>query len=155
MMMMMMMMMVMMMMMMMIMTTTTTTTMMIYIVVFVIMNMIIIIIIIVTSRFVCLAYDRPTCNIAVLCLTSKKRASVSQPRIYSDNCTCCHTESEFADHTCCLAQSKYSYTAPTSPRTDLQRQVPGRVSTSRPDVLFKLSLFLQITLLTWSAYTCH
>ena len=31
------------------------------------------------------------------CLTSQQHASVSQGRICSDNCTCCHTETEVAD----------------------------------------------------------
>ena len=44
--------------------------------------------------------------------------SVSQGRICSDNCTCCHTEIEVADQTFHLTQSQYTDTGPTSPRTD-------------------------------------
>ena len=33
------------------------------------------------------------------CLTSQQQASVSLGRICSDNCTCCHTETEVADQT--------------------------------------------------------
>ena len=35
----------------------------------------------------------------VACLTSQQHASVSEGRICSDNCTCCHTEIEVADQT--------------------------------------------------------
>ena len=49
------------------------------------------------------------------CLTSKHYASVSQERICSDNCTCCHNETEIADHTFCLTQSLHTGTGPTSP----------------------------------------
>ena len=56
----------------------------------------------------------------VACLTSQQHACVSQGRTCSDNCncTCCHTEMEVADQTCCLTQSQYTDTGPTSPRTD-------------------------------------
>ena len=33
------------------------------------------------------------------CLTSQQHVPVSQGRIYSDNCSCCHTEIEVADPT--------------------------------------------------------
>ena len=49
------------------------------------------------------------------CLTSQQHASVSQGRIYSDNCTCCHTEIEAADPTFYLAQSQDIDSGPTSP----------------------------------------
>ena len=52
------------------------------------------------------------------CLTSKQHASVSQGRICSDNCTCCHTEIEVADQTFHLTQSQYTGTGPTSPSAD-------------------------------------
>ena len=52
------------------------------------------------------------------CLTSQQHASVSQGRICSDNCTCCHTEIEVADQTFQLTQSEYTDTRPTSPSTD-------------------------------------
>ena len=52
------------------------------------------------------------------CLTSQQQASVSQGRICSDNCTCCHTEIEVADPTFYLTQSQYTDTGPTSPSAD-------------------------------------
>ena len=51
-------------------------------------------------------------------LTSQKHASVSQGRICSDNCICCHTEIEVADQTFHVTQLQYTDTGPTSPRTD-------------------------------------
>ena len=51
------------------------------------------------------------------CFSSQQDASVSQGRIYSDNCTCCHTETEVADPTFYLAQSQCIDTGPTSPNT--------------------------------------
>ena len=57
-------------------------------------------------------------RIFVGCLTSQQHASVSQERICSDNCTCCHTEVEVADQTFHLTQSQYTDTGPTSPSTD-------------------------------------
>ena len=52
------------------------------------------------------------------CLTSQQHASVSQGRICSDNCTCCHTEIEVADKISHLTQSQYTDNGPTSPSTD-------------------------------------
>ena len=52
------------------------------------------------------------------CLTSQQQASVSQGRICSDSCTCCHTEIEVADQTFYLTQSQYTDTGPTSPSAD-------------------------------------
>ena len=52
------------------------------------------------------------------CLTPQQHASVSQGRICSDNCTCCHTEIEVADQTFHLTQSQYTDIGPTSPRAD-------------------------------------
>ena len=52
------------------------------------------------------------------CLTSQQQASVSQGRIWSDNFTCCHTETEVADPTIYLTQSQYTDTRPTSPSAD-------------------------------------
>ena len=51
-------------------------------------------------------------------LASQQHASVSQGRIYSDGCTCCHTEIEAADQTFYLTQSQYTDTGPTSPSAD-------------------------------------
>ena len=62
------------------------------------------------ARFVCLFVD---------CLTSQQHASVSQGRICSDNCTCCHTEIQVADQTFYHTQSQYTDTGPTSPSADL------------------------------------
>ena len=44
--------------------------------------------------------------------------SVSRGRIYSDNCTRCHTEVETAVQTFYLTQSQYTDTGPTSPSAD-------------------------------------
>ena len=52
------------------------------------------------------------------CLTSQQHASVSQGRICSGNCTCCHTEVEAVEQTFYLTQSQYTDTGPTSPNTD-------------------------------------
>ena len=52
------------------------------------------------------------------CLTSQQRASVSQGRICSDNCTCCHTEVEVVDQTFYLTQSQYTDIGPTSASAD-------------------------------------
>ena len=52
------------------------------------------------------------------CLTSQQHDSVSQGRICSHNCTCCHTEIEVADQTFHLTQSQYTDTRPTSPSAD-------------------------------------
>ena len=51
-------------------------------------------------------------------LTSQQHAGVSQGRISSDSCTCCHTEIEVADQTFHPTQSQYTDTEPTSPSTD-------------------------------------
>ena len=58
------------------------------------------------------------CCLLVGCLTSQQQSSVSQGRICSDNCTCCHTEIEVADQTFYLTQSQYTDTGPTSPSAD-------------------------------------
>ena len=52
------------------------------------------------------------------CLTSQQQASVSQGRICTDNCMCCHTEIEVADQTFYLTQSQYTDTGLTSPSAD-------------------------------------
>ena len=52
------------------------------------------------------------------CLTSQQQASVSQGRICSGSCTCCHTEIEIADQTLQHTQSQYTDTRPTSPSAD-------------------------------------
>ena len=70
------------------------------------------------------------------CLTSQQQASVSQGRICSDNCTCCHTEIEVADQTFYLTQSQYTDTGPTSPSA--HPMTPGAWQGSH-----------------WSANVCH
>ena len=57
------------------------------------------------------------------CLTFQQHASVSQGRIYSDNCTRCHTEIKVAGPTFHLTQSQYTDTGPTSPSAALP--MPG------------------------------
>ena len=52
------------------------------------------------------------------CLTSRQQARVSQGRICSDNCTCCHTETEAADQTFYLTQLQYTDIGPTSPSAE-------------------------------------
>ena len=64
------------------------------------------------------------------CLTSQQHANVSQGRICSGSCKCCHTETEVADQTFCLTQSQYADTGPSSPSTDTI--TPGRVTTGVP-----------------------
>ena len=54
----------------------------------------------------------------VRCLTSQQHASVSQGRICSDKCMCCHTELKVADQTFHLTQSQYIDTGPASPSAD-------------------------------------
>ena len=67
------------------------------------------------------------------CLTSQQHASVSQGRICSDSCTCCHTEIQATDQTCSTSLS-YSILTPGRPVTalTLYRQTPGRVVTAAP-----------------------
>ena len=71
-----------------------------------------------TPHQYCQAPDRVCFALLVGCLTSQQHESVSQGRICSDNCTCCHTEIEVADQTFHLTQSQYTDTGPTSPSTD-------------------------------------
>ena len=52
------------------------------------------------------------------CLTSQKHAGVSQGRICSDSCACCHTETEVSDQTFYLTRSQYTDTGPASPSAD-------------------------------------
>ena len=47
----------------------------------------------------------PTGDFSLIgCLTSRHYTSVCTERIWSDDCTCCHTEVEAADQTCYLTQ---------------------------------------------------
>ena len=63
----------------------------------------------------CIMTSVKTC-LLVGCLTSQQHANVSEGRICSDNCTCCHTE--VADQTFHLTQSQYTDTRPTIPSAD-------------------------------------
>ena len=56
---------------------------------------------------------RAVCSL-VGCVASQQHASVSQGRICSDNCTCCHTDTEVAAQIFQLTQSRYTYTGPTN-----------------------------------------
>ena len=49
------------------------------------------------------------------CLTFQQHASVSQGRICSNNCPCCHPETEVADQIFYLTQSQTTDTRPTWP----------------------------------------
>ena len=51
-------------------------------------------------------------------LASRQQACVSQGRICSDKCTCCHTEVKVADQTFYLTQSQYTDNVPSSPSAD-------------------------------------
>ena len=59
-----------------------------------------------------------SCCLLFACWTSQHHASVSQGRIFSDSCTCCHTDIKVADQICYLAQSQYTDIMPTSPNAD-------------------------------------
>ena len=52
------------------------------------------------------------------CYMSQQHAGVAQGRIYSDNCTCCHTKTKVADSTFYLDQSRYTDTGLTSLSAD-------------------------------------
>ena len=66
-------------------------------------------------RFQCAAARAFVGDLSIGCLTSQQHASVFQGRIYSENCTCRHTEIEVADPTVYLTQAQYTDTLPTSP----------------------------------------
>ena len=55
--------------------------------------------------------------------------SVSQRLICFGNLALCHSEKEVTDQTCCLTQSQYSDTRPTSPSTGSIVTVCGKVAT--------------------------
>ena len=78
-----------------------------------------------SSRDIPVAY-KLVC-LLVGCLTSQQHASVSQRRICSDNCTCCHTEIEFADQTFFLTQLQYTDTGPPAQADPSLRHVSVRV----------------------------
>ena len=52
------------------------------------------------------------------CLTSQQHTSVSQGQICSDSCMCSRTEMEIREQACCLTQSQYTDTRPTSLSSD-------------------------------------
>ena len=66
----------------------------------------------VTLQIGCMLYCEK--SLFVACLPPQQHACVSQGRISSDSCTCCHTETEVADQAFCLIQSQYADTGPTS-----------------------------------------
>ena len=53
--------------------------------------------------------------LSVGCLESQQYACVSQDRICSDYCTCCHTETDVEDKSLYCTQSHYTDTGTTSP----------------------------------------
>ena len=75
----------------------------------------------------CRHMERAYCWFAAL--TFQQHASVSQGRICSDNCTCCHTEK--LQIKLALTQSQYTDTGAV-PALTLERQAPGRVATGVP-----------------------
>ena len=57
-----------------------------------------------------------SCFVVAFYLTSQKHADVSLGRICTDNSVkFCRTDSQLADHICCLTPSQHSDTGPTSP----------------------------------------
>ena len=90
-------------------------------------------------RFNCKTKTSGIC-LFVDCLTSQQHASVSQGRICSDNCTCCHTETEVADQTFYLTQLQYTDNGPTSPSTD--PITPGTWQGSNWSAIFKSLVWL-------------
>ena len=73
----------------------------------------------------------------MFCLTSQQHASVSQGRICSDKCMCCHIEIEAADQTFHLTQSQYTDTGPTRHSTD--SITPGAWQGGHWSVYFKVT----------------
>ena len=57
-------------------------------------------------------------NLFFGCSTSQPHAHVSQGQISSNNCTCCHIETDIADQTCHPSQLRYTNTEPASPSAD-------------------------------------
>ena len=72
------------------------------------------------------------------CKTSQQHACISQGGICRDNCTCCHTEIEFADKTISSSHSTLTPDQP-DPALTLPRQAPGKVTTGVP--IFKSLVF--------------
>ena len=56
--------------------------------------------------------------LVVGCLAFQQYTSVFEGRIFLDNYTCCHTETEVADQTFYLTQLLYTDIMPTSPSAD-------------------------------------
>ena len=59
--------------------------------------------------------------LGISCLTSQQHASVTQEWIYSDRCTCGHTEMEVPDQARYLTQSQHADNGPTSLSPDPTR----------------------------------
>ena len=66
-------------------------------------------------------------------LTFQQHASVSQGRICSHNCTCCHTETGVADQTISLSHCILTPGQP-APVLTLYRQAPSLATTRIPDI---------------------
>ena len=72
---------------------------------------------------------RLTVGLFVGCLTSQQHTNVFQGRFCSDNCTCCHTETEVAVQAFCLTQSQvYRHRGQPVPALTPKRQAPGTVA---------------------------
>ena len=71
-----------------------------------------------SALFIQVQHLKSKCDLFVCWLPSQPHASVSQGRICSDSCMCCHTEIEVADQTFHLTQSQYTDTGLTSPSAD-------------------------------------
>ena len=66
------------------------------------------------------------------CLTSQQHASVSQGRICSDKCTCCHTETRVAIKLSTSPSHSILTPGQPVPALTLQCRAPGRVATGMP-----------------------
>ena len=65
-----------------------------------------------------ISYDKIIDWLFVGCLVSQQHGSVSQGRVYSDNCKSWHIEIEAADQTFYFTLSQYTDTGPTSRSAD-------------------------------------
>ena len=73
----------------------------------------------------------------VTCFTSQQHASVSQGRISSDNCTCCHTVIAVADRTFFLNQAQFTDIGPTS--TSVNPKSPGSLQGNNRSTNFEVT----------------
>ena len=86
--------------------------------------------------------QRILCWLVGCCFTSQQHACVPLRRVCSDNCTCCHTETEVADQTFYLTQSQYTDTGPTSPSAEPVS--PGAWQGSHWSTVFKVTGFTRL-----------